>query len=112
MEIFKLKILQLLLPIITWKTLELSVKGIADILERTFELQLWIKEYVNSVLFDFWFLWAIFWCSLIVLLLEKMARGKIWIYLALIVLMLLLPTKLHSYLYIYIYPYFVIGFFI
>jgi len=108
--IFKKKFISLLVPLFCWKTIEYTTKGIIQMIMEDFDVLLFIKKYISSTLHSFWFLWAIFWCSLIVIIVEKKLKGISWVYLFLLIFMLFAPSKLNSHLYIYIYPYFILGF--
>ena len=59
---------------------------------------------------SFWFLWAMFWCSLAVVIAEKFFRGRIAFYVLLAVISLFVPDKLNAALHSFMYPYFVAGY--
>lgn len=69
-----------------------------------------VGAYVNKVLYSLWFLWAVFWCSIVVLIVYYWCRNSLWIYMLLFVISFFVPDIYHLDLYKYMYPYFIIGF--
>lgn len=80
------------------------------VIKHEFVLSDFALTYASKLLNGLWFLWAIFWCSLIVLLVEKAFMGKTWLYVLLLIPMLLTTEKFNFHLYVFMYPYFVTGF--
>ena len=109
-QIFMKRLSSLLLPIVSWVTLEYAGRAAIKMIRHDFGIVEFAHSYGGKLLISFWFLWAIFWCSLIVLLVEKEFKGKSWIYGALLIPMLFFTSKFNAHLYVYIYPYFVAGF--
>lgn len=58
-----------------------------------------------------WFLWAIFFCSLVVLLVSKFFKDNILIYLLGFLITFFVPDSHNLFLYKFMYPYFLIGYF-
>lgn len=69
-----------------------------------------LKTFVRSFAFNYWFLWAVFFCSLIILCLCKTKKLKYAIYIILMILTLFTPDKYGLYLHKFVFPYFLIGF--
>ncbi|MDQ7736185.1 acyltransferase family protein [Prevotella corporis] len=65
-----------------------------------------LVTYLHSI----WFLWAIFWCSMALLVVHRYFNDNIIVYVSLGLFALLLPEVLGISLYVYMYPYFVIGY--
>lgn len=70
-----------------------------------------IKLLIKCIVTNFWFIWAIFFCSIIVIIVRKKFKDNIFIYLFIFLLLFFVPTYLNSHLYCYMYPYFIIGYF-
>lgn len=109
-QIVKKRLPSLLLPIIAWVTLECAGRAAINIIRHDFTVVEFAHTYVVKFLGSFWFLWAMLFCSLIVLLVEKAFKGKVWIYGVLIIPMLFVSSKFNAHLYVYMYPYFAAGF--
>ena len=88
------------------------MKSIIFLTKNEFSFFALVHDYASSFIYEFWFLWAIFWCSLIVMFVEKVFKGRVLIYGLLIILILFTPAMCNFYMYAYIYPYFATGFLI
>ena len=111
-HVIKKRLISLLLPIFCWVTLENVGKSIILIIKDEFTFSACLYDYASSLVHELWFLWAMFWCSLIVMLVEKVFEGRVWIYGLLIILILFTPARYNFYMYAYMCPYFVAGFLI
>lgn len=109
-QVLKKRLTSLLLPIFGWITLECAGRAAILIIDHEFVLINFVRIYANKIIGSLWFMWAIFWCSLIVLLVEKAFKGRIWIYSLILVLILFTPAKYNLHMYAYMYPYFLAGF--
>ena len=103
----KTRFSKLMLPIILWNTIYLVIANVITLLEGK-EIP-WSAELL-SYFSALWFLWAIFWCSLIVLFVVRWFRDNILVYIILWSLMLFLPGLYGINLYVYMYPFFVVGY--
>lgn len=111
-HVIKKRLTSVLLPIFCWVTLENVGKSIIFLTKNEFTFFVFLHDYASSFIYKLWFLWAIFWCSLIVMLVEKACKGRVWIYGLLIILILFTPAMYNFHMYAYMYPYFVAGFLI
>lgn len=114
-DVLKRRMISLVLPIFCWVTLEHIGKGAVLAARNEFSFWTFIHHYVSSFVHDFWFLWAIFWCSMIVLLVEKWGKceahkSRVWRYGLIMLLALFAPTTLNAHMYAFMYPFFVAGF--
>lgn len=104
------KFTSLLIPIIAWNTINLIV-GDAALLIKGKEISC-----IDNLLSYFtatWFLWSIFWCSIIVLLIRNLFKDNIFVYLLIGICLLLINDKnkvLGISYHTYMYPYFVAGY--
>ncbi|WP_315273381.1 acyltransferase family protein [Prevotella histicola] len=99
---------KLLLPIFIWNSLFLLIQNFINLLEgrRICSLGEGIWSYFNAL----WFLWAIFYCSMIVLCVSRWLHDNIYVYIALWIVMLFIPGIYGINLYVYMYPFFVVGY--
>jgi fucose 4-O-acetylase-like acetyltransferase len=70
-----------------------------------------IRNYLSCTRFTLWFLWALFYSSMGVLLVNKVIKDSIWVYLLLILVSFLTPDKWFSELYKFLFPCFLFGYF-
>lgn len=108
-EIVKNRIGRLLLPIFTWSLVPVGLRVIKYILiDNTAAVD--FKWYFTAVLPNLWFLWAVIFCSLIVLAVSHFFRDSGYVYLLLTFAMLLLPDYFQGHMYKYMFPYFAAGY--
>ena len=65
------------------------------------------RDFIKHFLNDIWFLWAIFYNSLLVLAVRKLFADNIFIYVGLFVLTFIVPDSFNAALYKFMYPFFV-----
>jgi len=109
-DICKSRFFQLIVPIVSWGT----VVGVLTIVIHPEILSsLWriIKTFGAHMILDIWFIWAIFYCSLVVLAVHRWLRDSIAVYMILYLLLFITPDALNFHLYKYMYPFFVTGYF-
>ncbi|MDD6628190.1 MAG: acyltransferase [Lachnospiraceae bacterium] len=110
MAFVKNRILRLLLPIVCWDII-IYIKFAIEV-EKT---EGWIKEllvaYFRSLPEDYWFLWAVFYCSIAVWIGRYLFNDSIIYYLLGLVLTFLVPEIIyHLFFYKFMYPFFVGGY--
>lgn len=96
----------LIVPILAWATLPLAV----FLITKDVTVFSVIKYYIANSIYSLWFLWAVFWCSLIVLVVNKLLNDKIFVYILIFVVSFFVPDIYHIDLYKFMFPYFVIGY--
>lgn len=97
----------LLLPIIMWSFLPIFFNLIT--LQNLSFLAI-LKSVVSSVISNLWFLWAIFFCSIIVIIVKKFLHDNCWIYLMGFFLTFFTLDIFGFALYKFMYPFFIIGY--
>lgn len=97
---------KILLPIICWVFLEYVIKTLCGKVEFV-TLAAWVNTLIRTCLTSLWFLWAVFYSSLIVLIINKCFRDSVFAYIAVLIMMLILPDIYNFHLYKYMYVYFV-----
>lgn len=113
------RITKLLIPVFVWNCLFLMLHFTAHFIHHTFmlheiveiDLITGLMSYISSSFQTIWFLWAIFWCSLLVVLSNKLFKDSIFVYLIAFILTFILPDSYNMALYKFMYPFFVIGYF-
>lgn len=101
---FKSRFTKLVLPIIIWHSIYLFISDIYSLWNGS-DIS-WGAQLI-SYLSAIWFLWAIFWCSLVLLIIHRYFKDNLIVYIFVGVFALLLPGISK---YVYMYPYFVMGY--
>ena len=110
-DIFINKFKSLIVPILTWAILALVIFIAVKCLKNDFSIISTIKHYIAYSLHSLWFLWAVFWCSLIVIIINKIFKDKTLIYVLIFAVSFLTPDGYNLHLYKFMFPYFIIGYF-
>jgi len=118
-EILLSRITRLLIPIFIWNGLFLIFHFIVhfihhDIIHHDLveiNLTVGLTNYLCSSFQTTWFLWAILWCSLIVLISNRLFKDCIFIYILVFILTFVVTDSFNLSLYKYMYPFFIIGYF-
>lgn len=103
------KIKSLVVPMFIWSIL-LIVKTFILSNSIDFSPLNLLSDYLKSSLLRFWFIWAVFWCSCIVILVHKLANDSLIVYFFLFIITFVIPDAANMALYKYMYPYFVLGY--
>ncbi len=114
-EILKSRLISLLLPIFSWNFLIIFIHSIVHYIHHTYILHendslniiTLITNYIYTCVHSLWFLWAILWCSLIVLFVNRIFKDNLFIYLGILSVTLLLPDWYFIHLYSYMLIYFI-----
>ena len=95
------KIKQLLVPILTYSIIDAIIYSIIN--------KVPLLSAIN-IIDNIWFLWAVFYCSLVILFVNKFFKDH-WIVYILIWLSLFFIKDIHNFhLYCFMYPYFILGY--
>ncbi|KPU43717.1 acyltransferase family protein [Oxobacter pfennigii] len=102
------RIMKLLVPIFTWAFFTILIK-ITENLANGIDVN--YKEiitlYLKTSLLHLWFLWSIFYCSIIIILVNHYFNDSIIAYIYIGFSMLFIPDAFNTHLYKYMYPYFI-----
>lgn len=109
-SIVKKKTLSLLVPVFVWGIVKLVKYVIWQIQNDDLTFVEAVIYYFDTSVRHLWFLWAIFWCSLIVLIVNRLFKDNLAIYTFIFVVSFLVPDGLNLELYKFMYPYFVVGY--
>lgn len=99
----------LIIPIFVWAGGTIVLKSIISNTDITFFY--FIKTYLKTSLTTLWFLWAIFFCSLVVLFVRKLFNDSIYVYILGFILTFFIPDVSNLQLYKFMYPFFVLAYF-
>lgn len=110
-ECIKKQIFGLVIPIVVWSVAKsLGEYGIkAVLLRRPIEIA-WAVDIIKTCITELWFLWAMFWCSLAVVLIKKFFKDRIAIYILVAICLLWFPNILGASKCIFMYPYYIGGY--
>lgn len=97
-----------LIPVLAWSASYYLIFRGQEILDSG--LILYVKNLIKFCLTDIWFLWAVFWCSLAIIAINKFFKDNLIAYGVLMIFLLFIPEKMNSHYYIFLYPYFVFGY--
>lgn len=102
------RITTLIIPILAWSVIPFCVE-VYKMREISFVNI--FRIYIKSMLDTLWFLWAIFYCSMVVLLINRFMKDNVLIYLTIFIVSFFVTDSYNFSLYKYMYPYFLFGYF-
>ena len=103
---------QLLIPLLCWSALLLGIdccRVLTGMSSDPLTLPWAARKLASGFIYGPWFLWAIWWCSLAVILVRKFFRDSVPGYLLCTALTFVIPDILNLALYKYMWPYFLLG---
>ncbi|MBR2451716.1 MAG: acyltransferase family protein [Rikenellaceae bacterium] len=101
------KFRSLIIPIFCWAVVPLIVHILHT---DNLSILSTIEYYLTASLKSLWFLWAVFWLSLIVTAINKLFKDNILVYLLLFLILFIVSDNANLHLYKYMYPFFVAGY--
>lgn len=111
-QYLKKQFLQLIVPMFCWTVLMWVYYIIRVLLCNECNLFEFthLKVLVHNFLYQYWFLWAIFVASFVILIVKKYCKDRLWVYLSIVLLSLFLTNNNNIYLYVFTFPYFLVGY--
>lgn len=103
------KIRSLIFPVFSWAFIPVIFFTIYNI-HSDLSLHKVYMLYFNTAIHHLWFLWAVFFCSIIVLCVHHLFNNSLFIYILLFLISFFVTDSYNIGLYKFMYPYFVIGF--
>ena len=101
----------LILPIFSRAVIVTAIRAALIVYTRNFAgASSLLSEFCRSFLGGLWFLWAMFFCSMIVLLAREKFNDSMKFYAAVLVMLLFVPDSITPATNIFMYPYFVAGY--
>lgn len=112
LALLKRRILALPVPIFVWTALEFLIKAVINLSNGNVLSWKIIFDYLYSVLNNFWFLWAVFWCFLIVFIMHFYFHDSIILYILGFLVLFFIPDGMALGAYKYMMPYFIAPFYL
>lgn len=101
--IIKRKAVTILLPLISWHTVALFINLL---LGQNYTLSILFLSYFHAL----WFLRALFFCCMVVLLMNRVFRDNIYSYLALIIILHFIPNRILPNIFVFTIIFFILGY--
>lgn len=111
-DLLKRRIWALPVPVFLWTAVEHLVKLIINFANGNYPQKTFILEYFYNVLNNFWFIWAVFWCFLIVFVMHYFFKDSVILYILGFVVMFFIPDGMALGAYKYMMPYFIVPFYL
>lgn len=112
-ELLFIKMKQLIIPLGVWSVVTLLIE-IIKVMTNTTAASIniiWIaKKLITGFIYGPWFLWAIWWCSLIVVIVRRFFNDNIFIYIAGTLVTFILPDTFNLAVYKYMWPFFLLAY--
>ena len=112
-EVLLSKAKQLLVPLLCWSTVSLAIriiKSLTGMSEETVSVVWAVKNLISGFVYGPWFLWAIWWCSFVIILVRRLFKDHLLVYIAGSLLTLVIPDALNLSLYKYMWPFFLLAY--
>lgn len=104
---------QLLIPLFAWSFITLLIqilKVILGVSKQNITL-IWMgQSIISGFMYGPWFLWALWWSSLLVILVRRFLNDNIFVYLAICLLAFIIPDIDNSAVYKFMFPFFVLAY--
>jgi len=118
-QLLSSRITKLVVPVFVWVGLFLIFHFTVHLIHHsvirhetvTIDFVAGLKNYIGSSFQSFWFLWAVFWCSLLVILTNKLFNDSVYAYLVIFILTFITPDLYGAELYKFMFPFFLSGYF-
>lgn len=103
LDTLKSRTISLLVPVFCWSIIQRFFLVLIE--KQNIDLP-WVIDTLKSCLTNFWFLWTLFFCTCVVLLIRKLFRDHIAAYIVVLLLLQFMPNWLHLHYLAFMYPYF------
>lgn len=107
-EIVKSRVCTLIVPICTWSLIPVMAKLVNGCRISILEM---LEIYINTIIKELWYLWAIFYCSLIVMIVSKYMNDRVIMYILVFIITFFVTDDRNISLYKYMYPFFILGYY-
>lgn len=107
------KFKQLVIPLACWSVVSLLISIVKSVIgiSPASVTPIWIiKQVIYGFIYGPWFLWALWWCSLVIILVKRFLKGSPVIYILGCLLTFVLPDFYNLYLYKFMWPFFLLGY--
>lgn len=107
----KNKFMTLVLPIFVWVSVSCFITIVIDYLNNCDIHPFGVfRTYIYDLFLSFWFLWSIFWSSMVVLLIRQFLKDSWIAYLFVVIISLFIPNMYNIQMYSFMFPYYVLGY--
>lgn len=110
--IIKSRVDRLVVPALIWGMINsiynMAIQGYMDVSGMGYVVTYILKQGIFSV----WYLWAVFFCSMLVLVGNRVFKDSVIFYVIVFIMTFITPDRFNFHLYKYMYPYFVVAYFI
>lgn len=111
-NIIKNKINQLIVPLICCSVISTLINTYFHILNKKETTLSWfLKKLISNFIEGPWFLWALWWCSIVVLVVHTFLKNLPFAFIIGLLLTFIIPDSCNLELYKYMYPYFVLSYY-
>ncbi len=111
-RLLKKRAASLLIPVFAWTALDYARILIVNGLRGEPQPEALVFVYFYNALNNLWFLWAVWWCFLVVLVMHHFLRDSIVIYVLGFLALFVIPDGLGLGAYKYMLPYFLFGYYV
>ena len=104
----KAKFRQLIIPLFSWSFVTLFitlVKSSIGTVKQHITILWCIQTFIEAFFSGPWFLWAVWWCSLIVIISKRFFKNSIIIYILVFILTFITPDNYGMHMYKFMYPF-------
>lgn len=110
-NLLKRRLRTLPVPIFLCTAAEFIIRTAVNLTKGNFPQKTLILEYILNVLNNFWFLWAVFWCFLIVFVMHYFFHDSVILYILGFAMMFFIPDGMALGAYKFMMPYFIAAFY-
>ena len=111
-DLLKRRVRVLITPVFLWITAEYLIKLIINLVNGNLPQKTFIFEYFYNIFNNFWFLWAVFWCFLIVFVMHYFFKDSVILYILGFMVMFFIPDGMALGAYKFMMPYFIVPFYL
>ncbi len=112
-ELLLIRIKQLIIPLFSWSVVSLGIdiyKVLAGNLSDSITVIWIIKKLISGFLYGPWFLWAVWWCSFVIIIVRRFLNDSIIIYILGCLISFIIPDIQNLALYKFMFPFFLMAY--
>lgn len=109
-EIIKRRFKQLIIPAIAWYTIYSIINLGIQVFYNKLSFIIAILKYIKGIPYQFWFLFTLFYLTIIFIIVKKKFNDKIEYYILIFILLIVFPDILNIQYLKFMYPYFLVGY--
>lgn len=112
-EVLYNRFLQLIVPLFAWSVVSLAInmlKASVGVSVNQISIAWIVKNLKSGFLYGPWFLWAVWWCSFVIVIVRRFFGDNLIVYILGCLLTFLLPDAFNSALYKFMWPFFLLAY--